>query len=84
MRFFYRWLDSYGGEYFQGSVRKGLYKLNHRQLITSFNDVMQSIYTAKQNGKIDLAQFSKQLFKELKMSNHANKDSPWATTLKLN
>ena len=84
MRLFYQWLDRFGGEHFQGSVRKRLNDLNQAQLTTEFNNIMQSIYASNQNNKIDLRQFANQFFRELKKSERPVGFDRWSVELKLN
>ena len=81
---FYQWLDYYGMQHFQGSVRKWLNELNQDQLTTAFNNMMRSVYASDQNKKVDLLQFANQFIKELKKSERPAGSGRWSVELKLN
>ncbi len=80
----YKWLDNYGGDRFQGSVRQHLSKSNHVQLATIFDNVMRSIYTEDDDNKVDLQQFSSKTVKQMKMLKRPHNYNRWAIDIKLN
>jgi hypothetical protein len=82
---FYQWLDYYGDEHFQGSIRAFLTQLNHDKLASVFSNLMQSIYASNQkDNKTELVYFANQLFKELKQLKRPNIFSRRPVELRLN
>ena len=82
---FYQWLDYYGGEHFQGSIRAFLIEMNHDKLSLLFNNIMQSIYTSNpKDNKTELMDFANQLFKESKKLNQPNVFNRRPVELRLN
>lgn len=84
IRLFYRWLDLYGGDSFQGSVRRRMTEPGQTQTMTEFNMIMRSIYTSDNNNKVDLRQFANKFVSELKQADQPHGLRRWDIELKLN
>ncbi len=84
MGLFYQWLDNYGGDAFDGSVRENLHRLNQAELTMAFENVMQSIYAREKDDKVDLMLFASQFISELKKNDSHTIFSHLSVDLKLN
>ena len=81
---FYKWLDNYGGDRFQGSIRQNLGNPDHAELATVFDRIMQTVYAQNDEVSIDLKKFSVQFKNELEKLDRPYAYSRWNIELRLN
>ncbi len=77
-------LDFYGADNFKASVREHLNEMGKTELLTVFNDVLQSIYAQEKTRSVDLKLFFRQFAGEIKNSESQTLSARLSVDLKLN
>ncbi len=84
IRLLYQWLDCYGGDAFEGSIRESLDKLDQEKLTMSFKEIMQSIFSEQKGSGVDIKRFADQFVSELKKNSSQTILGHLSVDLKLN
>ena len=84
IRLLYQWLDSYGGDAFECSIRESLDKLDKEKLTMSFKEIMQSVFSELKGSSVDIKRFANQFVSELKKNSSQTILDHLSVDLKLN
>ena len=84
IRLFYQWLDHYGGDAFECSIRESLDKLDQEELTMSFKEIMQSVFSEQKGSSVDIKRFADQFVSELKKNSSQTILGHLSVDLKLN